>query len=175
MPYFAERFVDGREFNVSLLEVGGVPTVLPVVEQEFRDYPPGKPRVVGYRAKWVEGSFEFSNTVHRHAFSDDDRDLIDRVHALSLAAWRAFGCSGYARVDFRVDEKGRPWVLEVNANPCLSPDAGFVHAAKLAGLTVEDTIRLILNAARLDAGQGAPAMKPLRRAAKAGRKRKAAV
>ena len=144
MSYFAESFVEGREFNVSLLEVGGSPTVLPVVEQIFNGYPEGMPRVVGYRAKWVEGSFEFANTLRHHAFTEEERKLIEKIHAASVACWRAFGLSGYARVDFRVDGEGRPWVLEVNANPCLSPDAGFLYAARLAGLTAEDTVRLIL-------------------------------
>jgi D-alanine-D-alanine ligase len=54
---------------------------------------------------------------------------------------------GYARVDFRVDAAGRPWVLEVNANPCLSPDAGFMAAAERAGLTVTDVIAMIAAAA----------------------------
>jgi D-alanine-D-alanine ligase len=51
---------------------------------------------------------------------------------------------GYARVDFRVDERGKPWILEVNANPCLSPDAGFAAALREAGIPYEEAIRRIL-------------------------------
>ena len=47
-------------------------------------------------------------------------------------------------VDFRVDQDGQPWVLEINANPCLSPDAGFAAAVCEAGLTFEDAIRYVI-------------------------------
>jgi D-alanine-D-alanine ligase len=60
--------------------------------------------------------------------------IAHRVGDIALACWRLFGLDGYARVDFRVDEHGDPWVLEVNANPCLSPDAGFAAALAEAGI-----------------------------------------
>ena len=47
---------------------------------------------------------------------------------LAVECWRLFDLAGYARVDFRVDSRGQPWILEINANPCLSPDAGFAAA-----------------------------------------------
>ena len=56
-----------------------------------------------------------------------------------------FRLRGYARVDLRVDESGKPWVLEINANPCISPDSGFMAAATQAGMTYNDVIERILN------------------------------
>jgi len=50
-----------------------------------------------------------------------------------LQTWDLFGLKGYARIDLRVDENGNPWILEINANPCLSPDAGFYAATQKAG------------------------------------------
>jgi D-alanine-D-alanine ligase len=50
-------------------------------------------------------------------------------------------------VDFRVDVNGRPWVLEVNANPCLSPDAGFAAALKQAGIPFVEAVKRILGEA----------------------------
>ena len=52
-----------------------------------------------------------------------------------------FGLGGYARVDFRVDKEGNPWVLEINANPCISPDSGFVAAADRAGIDYSEIHR----------------------------------
>ena len=50
--WFAEAYIEGREFNLSLLSGKNGPEVLPLAEILFEDYPPGKARVVGYRAKW---------------------------------------------------------------------------------------------------------------------------
>jgi D-alanine-D-alanine ligase len=66
---------------------------------------------------------------------------------IARAAWDAFDLSGYARVDFRVAADGTPYVLEVNANPCLAPDAGFAAAAAESGLTYDDMIAGIVRAA----------------------------
>lgn len=143
----AEAFIDGREFNLSLLSHRheGGPELLPPAEILFDAYPPGKVRVVGYRSKWEEGSFEFSHTPHSFAFSETDSPLLLHLRALALRCWQLFDLKGYARVDFRVDKEGRPWILEVNANPCLSPDAGFLAALLQAHFTFEEALERILN------------------------------
>jgi D-alanine-D-alanine ligase len=132
--WFAERYVDGRELNVSVLETGLGPQVLPIAEMSFVDFPPEMPRIVDYAAKWDPESPAYRNTVRRFEFGPEDAALLERIAALSLACWRCFGLAGYARVDVRVDAAGTPWVLEVNANPCLAADAGFMAAAERAGL-----------------------------------------
>jgi D-alanine-D-alanine ligase len=63
---------------------------------------------------------------------------------IARRCWPLFGLRGYARVDFRVDESNQPWVLEINANPCLSPDAGFVAAASQAGLSYRQVVERIV-------------------------------
>ena len=118
--------------------------MLSPAEMTFKDYPPGKPRIVGYEAKWGEGSFEQRNTVRSFSFPPRDDALIERLRQLALRCWRLFGLRGYARVDFRVDAAGEPWVLEVNTNPCLSPDAGFMAAATRTGLSAADVLRALL-------------------------------
>ena len=140
----AEAYIDGREFNLSLLEGKDGPELLPPAEIRFDAYPPGKVRVVGYRSKWEEGTFEFANTPRTFDFSDDDAPLLARLRETALRCWTLFELRGYARVDFRVDKEGRPWVLEVNANPCLSPDAGFFAAVLRAGLTLADVLVRLL-------------------------------
>jgi D-alanine-D-alanine ligase len=140
----AEAYIEGREFNLSLLAGEGGPEVLPPAEIRFDAYPPGKVRVVGYRSKWEEGTFEFANTPRTFQFPAQDNKLISQLKDLAIQCWKIFDLQGYARVDFRVDGAGQPWILEVNANPCLSPDAGFSAATLQAGLTFPDVLRRIL-------------------------------
>jgi D-alanine-D-alanine ligase len=146
-PWFAEAFVEGREFNLAVLDGPAGPEVLPPAEMLFADYPPGKPRIVGYAAKWHPDSFEYGHTVRTFAPGPADAALRDELLRLSLAAWDLFGLRGWARVDFRVDAAGRPWILEVNANPCLSPDAGYAAALAEARIPFAAAVERILAAA----------------------------
>jgi len=142
---FAEKFIDGREFNLSLLAGPDGPEVLPPAEIIFEDYGPDKIRMVDYRAKWRTDSFEFSHTPRSFDFTGEDRELLSRLSELSRQCWRVFKLGGWARVDFRVDSSGRPWILEINANPCLSSDAGFMAAARRAGLDLPGVVGRILD------------------------------
>ncbi|MGP1309525.1 MAG: D-alanine--D-alanine ligase family protein [Phycisphaerales bacterium] len=147
-PFFAERYIDGREFNLSILEFDGGPRVLPHAEIRFVDFPDDRPRIVDYVAKWDPEAPEYHNTPRRFEFTAADKPLLDELERVALRCWDAFELRGYARVDFRVDERGRPFVLEINANPCVSPDAGFLAAAERAGLTAAEVIDAIAAAAR---------------------------
>jgi len=141
---FAEEFIDGREFNVGLLAGPNGPEVLPPAEIVFADFPADKPRIIGYQAKWAADSFEYQHTSRRFAFDASDTPLLDEMKQLALQCWESFGLAGYARVDFRVDGEGNPWILEVNANPCISPDAGFAAMVTQAGLTFDAAVERIL-------------------------------
>lgn len=145
-PFFAEQFIDGREFNLSVLSDGEQTSVLPAAEISFASFPPDKPRIVGYAAKWEAESFEFNETPRRFDFPPEDEPLLGQLRALAVRTWLALDLRGYARVDFRVDEAGRPWVIEANANPCLSPDAGFAAALTRAGIPFPEAVRRILAA-----------------------------
>ncbi|MEJ5364253.1 MAG: GNAT family N-acetyltransferase [Desulfosoma sp.] len=146
--FFAERFIDGREFNLALLARPGGVEVLPVAEMRFEGFEPERHRIVDYEAKWAEGSFAERHTVRSFLAAREDGALAERLSALARRCWDLFGLRGYARIDFRVDEDGRPWVLEINANPCLSPDAGFMAAARQAGLDMDAVVyRLVEDAA----------------------------
>ncbi len=146
---YVEAFIEGREFNLSLLQGGpdgesGLPQVLPPAEIEFHAFPEGKPKIVDYAAKWRSESAEYRQTPRRFDFPESDEALLAVLRRDALACWRLFGLSGYARVDFRVDSSGRAWVLEINVNPCLSPDAGFLAAAGRAGLDATQVVRRIV-------------------------------
>ncbi len=143
--WFAEQFVDGREFNISVLEQAGEPLILPIAEIGFSDFPPDKPKIVGYAAKWDEQAPEYIATPR--SFPELDERLSDALNWVVQKCWKSFSLNGYARVDIRVDSKGTPWVLEVNANPCLSRDAGFAAAAQRAGIGYEQLIAYVLDAA----------------------------
>jgi D-alanine-D-alanine ligase len=142
---YAEAYIDGREFNVALLSDKADAKVLPIAEMLFKDYAPDKLKIVDYKAKWDADSFEYNNTIRKFYFDDDDAPLISSLSEISLQCWNIFSLRGYARVDFRVDNNGKPWVLEINTNPCLSPDAGFAAALAQANIQYHDAIGLILD------------------------------
>ena len=142
--YFIEEFIDGREFNLSVLGGKKGPQVMPPAEIIFQDYPDNKPRVVGYNAKWTEDSFEYTHTPRTFRFKKKDASLVKEIRAIALQCWKAFDLKGYVRVDFRVDQNNRPYVLEVNGNPCISPESGYVAATKRAGLTFPEVVKRIL-------------------------------
>lgn len=142
---FAEHFIDGREFNISLLAGKNGPEVLPPAEILFDDFTPGMVKIIDYKAKWDESSFGYQHTPRSFEFSSEDGAVLDTLKEISLRCWHLFRLNGYARVDFRVDPDSSPWILEVNANPCLSPDAGFAAALEQAGVSFSEAIRRILD------------------------------
>lgn len=148
--WFAEAFVPGRELNVAVITSPSGPRVLPVAEIRFVDFPPHKPAIVGYAAKWQPASFEYRHT--ERSFGVEPA-LAARAERLALDCWRLFGLEGYARVDLRIEEGGSPVVLEINANPCLSPDAGFAAALEAAGIDFERAVEWLLAAASSRAGR----------------------
>ncbi len=140
--WFLEEYIPGREINVALLDNGtSVPDVLPASEICFT----GKePHIVDYDSKWNEGSESYATTPVSMKFSAADKPLLNQLQKLSRACWREFKLSGYARVDFRIDKAGNPYILEINANPCLSDDAGFMRAARFASLSPADVVARLI-------------------------------
>ncbi len=145
--FFAERFLAGREFNVAILADEDQPQVLPIQEILFDIPDHQRPRIVDYEAKWDESSPAFHGTPRRFGLETEEPELAEHLARLGLECWQEFGLGGYARVDVRTDESGSPFILEVNTNPCLTPDAGFVATAAEAGVAYLDIIARILAAA----------------------------
>ena len=131
--WFIEEYIPGREINMAMLDNGdGTATVLPASEIRFL----GKePHIVDYDCKWTEGSESWNSAVVNMEFSAAEKTMLDQLGTLSQVCWKAFDLKGYVRVDFRIDSAGNPYILEINANPCLSDDAGFMRAARATGLT----------------------------------------
>jgi D-alanine-D-alanine ligase len=151
VPHFAEEFVAGREFNLSLLASPDGVEVLPLAEVQFLHCEPdSSAAIVDHDAKWSEGSTAWVGTPRRFDFPQEDEPLLTELKTLARRCWDVFELRGWARVDFRVDRHGRPWILEINVNPCLSSDAGFCASAKRAGLSFADVVQRIVD----DAGVG---------------------
>lgn len=142
--YFIEEYIDGREFNISILGGKKGPEIMPMAEIVFSDYFRDKPRIVGYRAKWDEESEEYQGTVRVFPSFKGEEDLPARLKEVCFRCWSAFGLSGYARVDIRVNQNNEIFVLEINGNPCIAPDSGFVAAIREKGYSIEDMVKRII-------------------------------
>jgi D-alanine-D-alanine ligase len=145
---FAEEYIHGREFNISVIGGKDGPLVLPPAEMCFNNYSDSKPRILGYKAKWEENSFEYKNTTRSFNFEEQDRLLFKGLKGIAQRCWQIFDLRGYARVDVRVGNDLIPKVIEINANPCIAPDSGFIAACKEAGLTETDVIKRIIEDAK---------------------------
>lgn len=144
----AEAFIAGRELNIALW--GEPPEALPLAEVDFTRISDPHHRIVSYAAKWETESLEYRQTPILCP-AKVPAELAASLKWIAQAAWGAIGCRGYARVDIRLSPEGTPFVLEVNPNPDLSPDAGFANAARAAGFSYQDTVVRILELALKEA------------------------
>ena len=133
-----QQFVEGREVNVGVLG----DAVLPIAEIDFGRMPKGMWRIVTYRSKWEDGSDEDLGSAPRCP-ARLPAALAAQLRKAAVAAWRIVGGSGYGRVDLRIDERGRPWILEVNANPDIAPTAGLARMAGVAGIDYGALVRQV--------------------------------
>ena len=133
-----EEFAGGREFNATVLGEG----VLPVSEIAY-SLPPEMPRLLTYEAKWQPQSLYYkeSRVICPAEINEGERQEIVQT---ALAAFRAIGCSGYARVDMRRDAGGNLKVIEVNPNPDISAGAGAARQAEAAGMSYTAFIERIV-------------------------------
>jgi D-alanine-D-alanine ligase len=143
-PALVEEFLNGREFNVTVL--GNNSPRLLAVSEIIYTLPTGCPRLLTFAAKWSPDSAYYRHTAVRCPAVLDNSLAAELEHA-ALTAFRATGCRGYARMDFRLNAAGRPVILEVNANPDLSPEAGVARQAEAAGMTYRELIDAIVKLA----------------------------
>lgn len=139
-----EEFVDGREFNSTVL--GNTEyTALPPSEIIYT-LPDGLPRLLTFSSKWEVDSLYCQNTqvACPALISPDEKNAISQTVS---QVYRLFNCKGYARVDMRLDKTGNLNVIELNPNPDLSPTTGAARQAEAVGMTYTEFIHKIVQLA----------------------------
>ncbi len=134
-PALVEQYIAGREVYVPVLG-NAARRALPLSEICFGAAFEGKPNVVSYKAKWHTDSPECLHSPSE--LVELPPDIARRCVEVALAAFDALECRDYGRVDLRVDEDGEPYVIDINPNCDLHPQAGFAKAAEAAGLSYAD-------------------------------------
>jgi D-alanine-D-alanine ligase len=127
-PYLVEKFIPGREVTASILDDADLPLIEIVPKQGFYDY----------QNKYQPGSCEYLVPA---PLPDETTDaIVDSARA----AYRALGCAGYARVDFRLSDDGDHFFLEVNTLPGLTSSSLVPKAARAVGIDYTELIDRIL-------------------------------
>lgn len=143
--WLIEDYIDGKEYNISVLAGKDGPEVMPPAEMVFHNFGEDRPKIVDFKAKWESDSFEFENTIREFPGQNLSPVLKEKIMKAARQCWHVFGLKGYARVDMRVDKNDNPFVIEVNANPCMSPDSGLVAAITEAGIPFPVVLQRIIN------------------------------
>lgn len=137
-PAIVEPFLCGREFNVSVIG-RDKRMALPVSEIDYSQLPSSIPKILTYDAKWLKNKIAYKLT-KPICPAKIRKELERKLKSMALKAGAILKCRDYYRVDFRTDENDNPYILEVNPNPDISPDAGLARACNAKGIEYEDFI-----------------------------------
>ena len=145
-PALVEEYIPGRDIEVSLLGNNGSVKALPLVEVFYPKMEDQTQQFFSYESKWTKGRQE--SGYYREARKLDDA-LRSRLVQLAKRCYRIFGIRDYGRVDFRLGNDGRIYLIEVTANPGLSPGDSTIMAAQYAGMSHSAAIlQIFLTAAQ---------------------------
>ena len=138
-----EQYIDGRELYVGVL---GNQTLqsLPVWELFFSNMPPEAKRIATDRVKWSV-KYQKKYGIESGAAKDLPEAVCDSIQHVCKRAFRALELSGFARIDLRLDDAGRVWVLEANPNPQIARGEDFAASAEKVGLSYETVLQRIIN------------------------------
>ena len=140
-PAIVEQFIDGRELYVGVLGNHRL-RVFPVWEMSFTKMPDTSWRIATERVKWSV------NYQKRHGIDTADAQLPEgmaqRIQHLARRTYRALDLSGYARIDFRMDNNGKAYVIEANANPQLAEQEDFAQSAHHVKLSYAHLLERIM-------------------------------
>ena len=137
-----QEFIEGREINLAIVGEHA----LPPSEIDFSALPESSPPIVSFAAKWHEGSPEDLGT-RPVCPAPLPPETARELQRLAGRAWKLMEGRGYARVDVRLTSDGTAYVIDINPNPDLSPEAGLARQARAAGWSYEELIRRIVEAA----------------------------
>jgi len=150
-PALVEEYLPGREFTVALLGNGDRVRALPIIEMAFEVLPESANRFYSYEAKWLWDLPDNPLDIYQCPASVDD-ELRLKIENISKRAFQVLGCRDWCRIDVRLDAAGEPCILELNPLPGIIPDPNinscFPKAARAAGMTYDDLLLSVLNAAR---------------------------
>jgi D-alanine-D-alanine ligase len=135
-----EECIQGREINVGILG-NDPPEPFPVLELLLDG---GKDQVYNHEAKFARSS---RNKVKKICPADLPPETAASVQKIAVQAFQALNVYDFARVDFRLDEFNRPYILEVNSMASLNPGSSFVTAARKAGYTYDQLVNKIVEVA----------------------------
>jgi D-alanine-D-alanine ligase len=139
-----EEYIDGREFYVGVLG-NQSPRALAPIEMDFSGLPPGKPKILDSKAKWSKNSVEYKGT--RAVVAELPDELRAKLQNVALNAYRALRVRDYGRIDLRLAEDGRVYVIEVNASCYLEQDSEFALAARADGIEYGELVQRIVELA----------------------------
>lgn len=142
----AEEYIEGREVTIGVLGNERLET-FPVWEMFFHKLPPGSENIATSRVKW-----NFKHQAKLGIQTGPAKDLPDglpeEISKLAKRIYRVLGLSGYARIDMRLTEEGRVFVIEANPNPDLCSDEDLAVSAKQTGLQYPELLQKILSLGR---------------------------
>lgn len=126
----AERYISGDEYSATLIDTGAAIRTVAVAQMRFEGYMADQPRILSFDAKWSQSSLAYRRT---NRTFEIDGPVAAKITALADRVASAVNLNGFARIDFRLD-RDVPLVIDVNPNPGLGDDSGFIAACKQAGI-----------------------------------------
>jgi D-alanine-D-alanine ligase len=135
-PVLIEEFVEGREVTVAVLGEQVLPPVEIVPARAFYD---------------TTAKYDPTSGTRYDVAPSLPPAVLARAKDAALEAHRALGCRDVSRTDVRIDPSGRPFVLEVNTIPGLTPTSLLPKAAAAAGIRFDELCEKLI---RLALGRG---------------------
>jgi D-alanine-D-alanine ligase len=139
----AEQYIAGREFYVGVLGNERL-TVLPTWELCFDNLPENAPRIATAKVKW-DLKYQETRGIHTTEAKDLSEEISQRIRNMCKRIYRILDLTGYARIDLRMNDDGRLYVLEANPNPQLADEEDFAEAAKHAGIPYDQLCQRIVD------------------------------